>query len=248
MKKAVSREFQCELKVAQFPNGEKSLAPFCVLVKSLHRQVVFDDHRPELVRFEQLLFDTPEHDFADAQFKLRQRVSTLYCSYTHKATGRDLFYVQDLDVGSSDDDAVSKLEENIYSFHVMWAHQTAVKLKSRASINTVADWCRLFPGAAAVAAKTKPLVRGPSTFVSSYSGLTLDFHHTRCDATIEFKYADSAQTKLLAVEFAWKHQPDRDSGFDPATVRLMRRFFVAINTSGWVELDNQLERSKADQF
>jgi hypothetical protein len=247
MKKVTSREYQCRLLLSRFPNGEGDISALFDALHQLDPRVCFDGSMPDVLQFEQYLLDTPSQAFAEAHVKLRVRTMPSWTSCTQKVVSRDLYYVRHANVDATDPDAETKLEENIYPYHAMWAAQSTTRHRKPQRFAHVRDWCELFPSAAAVALKPTVLQRGPSWFFTTYSELLCDFDGDRCKATLEFKYGDEARTELRVVELAWKHLA-KEANFDPRTVRLMRHYLARLSQSGWVDLDAALLRSKLESY
>lgn len=247
MKKISSREYQCRLLLSRFPGREREAPAFFDMLEKLDPAVHVDASMYDLLRFEQYMLDTPHRAFFDAHVKLRVRTMPSWTSCTHKVTSRDLFYVRYANVDATDPDAETKLEENIYPYHSMWAAQTTTRHRKPQRFPFVRDWCDLFPSAAAIALKPTMLLRGPSTFFTTYCEIVVDMDGERCKATLEFKYGDEARTELRVVEFAWKHAP-REGTFDPRLVRLMRRFHVLLAQSGWADLESSLLRAQTEIY
>lgn len=248
-----SREFQCQLDGLRFPDRPAGIQAFFSFVKDFDPHVSLRTNKRKDLQFEEFFFDTAGGDFAAQQIHLRMRVYSDRITCTHKASARDRYWLKKTRVGCSAKDATTKLEEDIYGYHSMFAWQMTCSQPLRKRFSTVGDWAELFVGTEDVCAIDRPLVAAPSRFFYQVAKIEIHFDGHKANkkhkapATLELKYDDSEHKKLLAVEFSWKHiEPGED--FAPFHVRRMRHFFAALYRSPWTDSSSDLAKCQAQRL
>jgi len=248
-----SREFQCQLDGLRFQDRPSGIQAFFSFVRDFDPHVSLHTNKRKDLDFEEFFLDTAGGDFAAQQIHLRMRVFSDRILCTHKAIARDRYCLKTMRVDCSAKDARTKLEEDIYAYHSMFAWEKACSQPLQKRFSTVGDWADLYEGTEDVCAIDRPLVAAPSRFFYQVAQIEIHFDGNKdnkkhkAPATLEFKYDDSGQKKLLAVEFAWKHIEPGEH-FAPYHVRQMRHFFAALYRSPWADSSSDLAKCQAQRL
>ncbi len=251
--KVDSREFQCQLDGLRFPDRPAGVQAFFSFVGDFDPYVSLHATKRKDLQFEEFFVDTAGGDFAAQQIHLRVRVFSDRIICTHKAIARDRYWLKKLRVGCSAKEFTTKVEEDIYGYHSMFAWELTCSQPLQKRFSTAGDWADLYEGTEAFCAIDKPLVAAPSRFFYQVAQLEMHFggrkgrKKHKAPATLELKYDDAGHKKLLAVEFAWKHiGPGED--FTPFYVRRMRHFFAALYQSPWATTTADLAKCQAQRL
>ena len=251
--KVDSREFQCQLERLRFADRPSGTQGFFAFVTDFDPHVSVTTNNRKDFQFEEYFFDTAGGDFAARQVHLRVRVFSDRIDCTHKAIARDRYWLKKMQVGCSATNARTKLEEDIYGHHSMFAWETVCSQPLRTRFPTVGSWANLYAGTEGICPTDRPLVAAPSRFFYQVTNIEVHFEgrttrkKCKAPATLEFKYADPGHKKLVAAEFAWKHIRSGEN-FAPYYVRRMRHFFAALYRSPWADLSSDLIKCQAESL
>jgi hypothetical protein len=241
-----SREYQSRLRVERFQRGERDLRELFAFLGALDPEVHLVAGAPRRVVFERKLFDTDARDFAAAGMKLRTRTYADRTSCTFKAISTDRYVAAAAPVESVDLEARTKLEEGLYAFHSTFSRQTTSRQPLGTTFARVADWARLFPGAAKFARLGARLVPASErTVVTRIAELELDFVGRRVEASIEIGRRETQEGAIEKAELSWKDRHPRER-FHGELSKRMRRFMQRLNASEWVDLEAHLEKARID--
>jgi hypothetical protein len=235
-----SREYQCKLRPSRFAREGAAVERFLDFISKLDGDVRLLASHPSRVLFERQTLDTEDGAFARAGVKLRLRRYDDHIDCTFKAADVDRYVVADRPVDSSDRSAKTKLEEGIYAFFSRYSRQATSRQELGSKFARVADWARLFPGAADIADLDAPLVvRSDRALITRIRDLVLDFRGRQVPAMLEIARAGGPDGPVTKIEFSWKDRDVRE-GYRADVARCMRRFFQKLNQSSWVDMKREL--------